>query len=321
MILGVTFNFGEFAASRTVCGDTLREMGERNHKIYVMTADLMRTCSVKGCKESFPERFINVGIAEQNMFGMAAGLALEGNIPYITTMATFASMRACEQLRTDICYQNLKVRVIANNAGLTSTGGSTHNAMEDMGVLRSIANLTIIVPGDPNIARDILLATEEIPGPVYIRLARGKGEPVVYKPGQVKYEVGKAIETREGSDATIIACGVMVAQAAAAAEILAKEGISVRVLDMHTIKPVDKVSILCAAEETGVIMTLEDHYTIGGLGSAVAEVLADNNLDCKFRRMGIPQVFPGFGDGPELYDKYGFGLEGTVEALRDMLGS
>lgn len=145
--MGVTFNFGEFAASRTICGDTLQEMGTRNEKIYVMTADLMRTCSVKGCKASFPKRFINVGIAEQNMFGMAAGLALEGNIPYITTMATFASMRACEQLRTDICYQNLLVRIVATNAGLTSTGGATHNAMEDMGVLRSMANLTIIVPG------------------------------------------------------------------------------------------------------------------------------------------------------------------------------
>jgi len=317
--MGITFNFGEFAASRTVCGDTLREMGERNENIYVLTADLMRTCSVKGCKESFPERFINVGIAEQNMFGMAAGLALEGNIPFITTMATFASMRACEQLRTDICYQNLKVRIIANNAGLTSTGGSTHNAMEDIGVLRSMANLTIIVPGDPGIARDILLAAEDIPGPVYLRLARGKGEPVVYHPGEADYKVGKAIETRRGKDAAIIACGVMVAQAVDAANMLEKEGISVRVVDMHTIKPIDKEAILQAAKETGIILTLEDHYTIGGLGSAVAEVIADNNLTCKFKRMGIPQVFPGFGDGPELYDFYGFGLTGTVDTLRTML--
>ncbi len=317
--MGVTFNFGEFAASRTICGDTLQAMGERNDKIYVMTADLMRTCSVKGCKKAFPERFINVGIAEQNMFGMAAGLALEGNIPYVTTMATFASMRACEQLRTDICYQNLPVRVVATNAGLTSTGGSTHNAMEDMGVLRSMANLTIIVPGDPNIAKDILLATENHPGPVYIRLARGKGEPVVYQPGEVDYKVGKAIETKAGKDATIIACGVMVSQAVDAANILEKEGISVRVLDMHTIKPIDEEAITKAAEETGIILTLEDHYTIGGLGSAVAEVIADNNLNCKFKRMGIPQLFPGFGDGPELYDKYGFGLEGTVETMRNML--
>jgi len=319
MIMGITFNFGEFAASRTICGDTLREMGERNKNIYVLTADLMRTCSVKGCKEAFPERFINVGIAEQNMFGMAAGLALEGNTPFITTMATFASMRACEQLRTDICYQNLKVRIIANNAGLTSTGGSTHNAMEDIGVLRSMANMTIIVPGDPNIVKDILRATEDIPGPVYLRLARGKGEPVVYHPDEVDYKVGKAIETRRGQDATIIACGVMVAQAVDAANLLGKEGIFVRVLDMHTIKPIDEDAIIQAAKETGIILTLEDHYTIGGLGSAIAEVIADNNLNCKFKRMGIPQVFPGFGDGPELYDYYGFGLEGTVDTLRGML--
>ena len=317
--MGVTFNFGEFAASRTICGDTLQEMGTRNEKIYVMTADLMRTCSVKGCKASFPKRFINVGIAEQNMFGMAAGLALEGNIPYITTMATFASMRACEQLRTDICYQNLPVRIVATNAGLTSTGGATHNAMEDMGVLRSMANLTIIVPGDPNIAKDILLATENHPGPVYIRLARGKGEPIVYQPGEVDYQVGKAIETRQGKDAVIIACGVMVSQAVDTANILEKEGMSVAVLDMHTIKPIDEEAVKKAARNTGVILTLEDHYTIGGLGSAVAEVIADWNLDCKFKRMGIPQLFPGFGDGPELYDKYGFGLDGTVNTLRDMI--
>lgn len=317
--MGVTFNFGQFAASRTICGDTLQEMGERNKKIYVLTADLMRTCSVKGCKKAFLERFINAGIAEQTMFGMAAGLALEGNIPYATTMSTFASMRACEQLRTDICYQNLPVRIVATNGGLTSTGGSTHNAMEDLALVRSMANMTVIVPGDPGIVRDILLATENYPGPVYIRLARGKGEPVVYQPGEVDYQVGKAIETRAGKDITIIACGVMVSQAVDAANSLEKEGVSVRVLDMHTLKPVDEDAIVKAAKETGGIITLEDHYTIGGLGSAVAEVIADKNLDCKFKRMGIPQLYPGFGDGPELYDKYGFGLEGTVEALRTML--
>ena len=228
-------------------------------------------------------------------------------------------MRACEQLRTDICYQNLPVRIIATNGGLTSTGGSTHNAMEDLGIVRSMANMTLIVPGDPGIVRDVLLATENHPGPVYIRLARGKGEPVVYQPGEVTYQVGKAIETRPGKDAVIIACGVMVAQAVDAANSLEKEGISVRVLDMHTLKPIDEEAIVRAARDTGAILTLEDHYTIGGLGSAVAEVIADKNLDCRFTRMGIPQVFPGFGDGPELYDKYGFGLEGTIAALRDMI--
>ena len=142
---------------------------------------------------------------------------------------------------------------------------------------------------------------------------------MVYQPGEVDYQVGKAIETRAGKDITIIACGVMVSQAVDAANSLEKEGVSVRVLDMHTLKPVDEDAIVKAAKETGGIITLEDHYTIGGLGSAVAEVIADKNLDCKFKRMGIPQLYPGFGDGPELYDKYGFGLEGTVEALRTML--
>lgn len=318
--MGVTFNFGEFAASRTIAGDTLKELGAERNDIYVMTADLMRTCSIKGCKETFPERFINAGIAEQNMFGMAAGLALEGNIPYVTTMATFATMRACEQLRTDICYQNLKVRVVCNNCGLTSTGGSTHNAMEYLGITRSMANLTVIVPGDPNITRDIILATVDYPGPVFILLARGKGEPVVYQPGQVRYQVGKAIETVRGEELTIIACGVMVAQAVAAAENLKEEGISCRVLDMHTIKPIDEEAIVRAAKETGIIITLEDHYAIGGLGTAVADVIADHSLNCRFQRLGIPQVYPGFGDGPELYEKYGFGIHGTIETAKRLLG-
>ena len=318
--MGTTFNFGEFAASRTIAGDTIKELGMQRNDIYVMTADLMRTCSIKGCREAFPERFVNVGIAEQNMFGMAAGLALEGNIPYVTTMTTFATMRACEQLRTDICYQNLKVRVVCNNCGLTSTGGSTHNAMEYIGITRSMANLTVIIPGDPNITRDIILATVDHPGPVMIILARGKGEPVVYQPGQVQYQGGKAIETRPGKDLTIIACGVMVAQAVSASQALEEMGISCRVLDMHTIKPIDEEAIRKAAEETGNILTLEDHYAIGGLGSAVADVIADHNLNCRFRRLGIPQLYPGFGDGPELYDKYGFGLQGTVEAAKALLG-
>lgn len=318
--MGVTFNFGEFAASRTIAGDTIKELGVQRKDIYVMTADLMRTCSIKGCREAFPERFINAGIAEQNMMGMAAGLALEGNIPYVTTMTTFATMRACEQLRTDVCYQNLKVRVVCNNCGLTSTGGSTHNAMEYLAITRSMANLTVIVPGDPNITRDVILATVDHPGPVIIFLARGKGEPIVYQPGQVSYEVGKAIETRPGKDITIIACGVMVAQAVMAAQKLEEQGISCRVLDMHTIKPIDEAAVERAARETGHIITLEDHYTIGGLGSAVAEVIADHGLSCRFKRMGIPQVYPGFGDGPELYEKYGFGPAGAVEAAKSMLG-
>lgn len=316
---GATFNFGDiFGSARTVVGETLVELGEKYPESVVMTADLARTNQVGGFEEKFPERFFNTGIAEQNMFGMAAGLALEGKVPFVCTMATFASLRACEQLRTDICYQNLKVRVIANNAGLTCGGGPTHYGQEDIAVVRSFANLMVVTPGDPNMFRDVLRATMDYDGPVYIRMAQGKGEPIVYGEPVKDFRLGKAITVRDGADATVIACGVMVSHALEAAKKLAEGGLSVRVLDMHTIKPIDADAILAAARETGRIVTVEDHYTIGGLGSAVADVLADAGVACKMRRLGIPQVYAGFGSPDALYAKYGYNYDGIIRTLKEM---
>ncbi len=317
---GATFNFGDmFGSARSVVGQTLVDIGKSNPETVVMTADLGRTNEVGAFQEEFPNRFFNAGIAEQNMFGMAAGLALEGKMPFVCTMSTFASLRACEQFRTDICYQNLKVRVIANNAGLTCGGGPTHYGQEDMAVVRSFANLMVVTPGDPNMFRDVLLATLDYDGPVYIRMAQGKGEPIVYNEPVADFKLGKAIVTREGIDATVIACGVVVSHALEAAKMLEKEGKSVRVLDMHTIKPIDADAILAAARETGKIVTVEDHYTIGGLGSAVAEVLADAGVACSFRRLGIPQVYAGFGSPAALYAKYGYDYNGIAGALREIV--
>ncbi|MDD3414906.1 MAG: transketolase C-terminal domain-containing protein [Lachnospiraceae bacterium] len=316
---GETFNFGDmFESSRSIVGQTLIDIGKTNKNAVVLTADLSRTNQTLGFKENYPERFFNVGIAEQNMLGIAAGLALEGKIPFVLTFATFASMRACEQLRTDICYQNLKVRIIACNAGLTTGGGATHYGQEDIGIARTFANLTVVTPGDPNKFRDVLMSTMDIEGPVYIRMGQGKGEPVVYKEEQM-YEIGKAVTCHEGNDITVVACGVMLSHAVEAAKILEKDGIHVRVLDMHTIKPIDQGAILEALKDTGKIITAEDHYIIGGLGSAVAEVIAESGKTCQFKRLGIPGEYAGFGTANELYAKYGYDCQGIVNAVHIML--
>lgn len=314
-----TFHIDDlFSSARSVVSSTLLEIGKICPEAVVMTADLTRTNQVVNFQRTYPDRFFNIGIAEQNMFGIAAGMALEGKIPFVCTMATFASMRACEQLRTDICYQNLNVRIIANNAGLSSMGGATHNAQEDLAIVRSFANLTVVTPGDPGMFRNVLLATLNHKGPVYIRMARGKDEPSVYQTEAPEFELGKAIVTVDGADATIIACGVMVSEAVKAARRLSQDGIGVRVLDMHTIKPLDEQAIINAARETGRIVTVEDHYTIGGLGGAVAEVLAESGIPCKFKRLGIPQKYAGFGSPESLYRKYGYDVEGIVNAVRSM---
>ena len=199
-------------------------------------------------------------------------------------------MRACEQVRTDICYANLPVRIVATHGGLTTGAGPTHYGQEDMAIMRSLPNMTVIAPGDPNQIGKVVEASIEWEGPMYIRIGRG-GEPVVYKEDYT-YEIGKSITVREGDHITLIATGSIVFYAVAAAEMLAAEGIRARVIDMHTIKPLDRQAVIKAAKETGAINTAEDHNIYGGLGSAVAEVLAEEGLACKFRRLGIPTSLP-----------------------------
>ncbi len=314
-----TFNFGQFFLSgRTVIGDTLLEIGRERKDLFVLTSDVGK--ALKQFRTEFPERYIDVGISEQNCAGVAAGLALEGNIPVIMGMIPFMTMRACEQVRTSICYQNLPVRMIGTGGGLTSGGGSTHNAMEDIAIMRSLVNMTVISIGDPNMISDILKLSMDYPGPMFIRLAQGKKDRVIYEPGTKKYEIGKGLIARDGGDVTIFAHGEMVAQALDAAEILEKEGISVRVVDMYTIKPLDEELVLKCIEETGNVIVLEDHLMIGGLASAIADMLVDRAvMPRKFKRMGIPQVYAGFGSGEELRDKYGYGLNATVEAVREIV--
>jgi len=311
------FKMIEKMSAREVYGKKLAEIGATNDKIVVLTADLMRSNKTGDFRKAHPDRFFNIGIAEQNMMGIAAGLALEGKIPFVSTMATFASMRACEQMRTDICYANLSVRIVATHGGLTTGAGPTHYGQEDLAIARSMPNMTVIAPGDPNQIGKVVEASIDWKGPIYIRIGRG-GEPVVYKE-DYKYEIGKSITVKDGNDITLIATGCIVFYALAAAEKLAEEGIKARVIDMHTIKPIDREAIIKAAKETGIIITGEDHNIFGGLGSAVAEVLAEEGISCKFKRLGIPDVFGTNGEPELLYHKYGYDTDGIYATAKALL--
>jgi transketolase len=314
----VTFNFGDFLSARSVMSDTMVELGEQYDHVWGLTADTGG--ALKEFKTKFADRFIDVGVAEQNLAGIAAGLALEGNIPFIAGMIPFMTMRACEQNRTAICYQDLPVRFIGTGGGLTSGGGSTHNAMEDISIMKSLVNMTVLSIGDPNMVGDIMKLSMDYPHPLYIRLAQGKKDRMLYEPGTYEYKIGIGLTPRAGNDATIIAHGEMVFEALGAADTLAAEGVKVRVIDMYSIKPVDKDLIYQAVKETGNIVVLEDHLMEGGLASTVADVFADSGVYPKtFKRLGIPQVYAGFGSGEELHAKYGYDQTGTVAAIKRML--
>jgi transketolase len=318
MTTKTTFNFGSMVSARSVAGDTLHELGQKNANVWGLTADTGGWLTA--FKKDFRDRFIDVGIAEQNCAGIAAGLALEGNIPFIAGMIPFMTMRACEQVRTAICYQDLPVRMVGTGGGLTSGGGSTHNAMEDIAIMKSMVNMTVLSIGDPNMVRDIMILSMTYPHPMYIRLAQGKKDRVLYEAGAYEYKIGMGITARKGKDATIIAHGEMVFEAIEAAKALEAEGFSVAVVDMYSIKPVDKNLILKVTKETQNILVLEDHLMEGGLASTVADVFADAGVyPKKFKRLGIPQVYAGFGSGPELRAKYGYDKNAAIVAVKAML--
>ena len=314
----MTRNFGSFGSARSVVGQTILELGQKHDNVWAMAADTGG--SLAAFRKEFPDRFIDVGIAEQNLAGIAAGLALEGNIPFISGMIPFMTMRACEQNRTEICYQDLPVRLIGTGGGLTSGGGSTHNAMEDIAIMKSMVNMTVLSIGDPNMIRDILLLSMTYPHPMYIRLAQGKQDRLLYEPGSVEFKIGMGLTVRAGKDATIIAHGEMVFQSLEAAKDLEAEGIDVRVVDMYSIDPVDKDLILKVTRETGNVLVIEDHLMEGGLASTVADVFVDSGVyPKKFKRLGIPQVYAGFGSGPEQRKKYGYDKAATIAAIKGML--
>lgn len=312
----VTFTFGEFLGARSVIGSTLAELGEEHPNLWVLTPDIGAT--LVEFRDKFPERFIDVGLAEQVCVGIAAGLAYDGNIPVVSGMLPFLSMRALEQVRTDVCYPNLPVKIIGTHGGLVGNGGSTHYAVEDLALMCALTNMTVTSIGDPVMVGEILRQSMSMPGPIYIRLAVGKKDKVLYEAGEHDIRIGKGIIARQGTDATIFTHGTVVAQALDAAAELEREGFSVRVVDMFTLKPIDEDLIAQCAEETGGrFVVLEDHLAYGGLASRVADVVADRGIRLEaFERLGIPQVYAGFGDDEQLRDKHGYGLAATIAATR-----
>ncbi|MDR2158618.1 MAG: transketolase family protein [Treponema sp.] len=320
---GTTWNCYDSATmtAREIYGRTLAEMGKTNDRIVGLTADLAKTTAIVHFAEAFPDRFFNLGIAEQNMMGVAAGLAKAGLIPFASTMAVFAAMRAGEQVRTDIAYQNLPVKIIATHAGISfGHAGTTHHCTEDLAIMRSIANMTVIAPADGIETSRAVRASVDIPGPVYIRIGRGF-EPPCYENEEYPFEIGKAVLMRDGTDITVICCGIAVLQAVQAAKTLAEQdNLSVRVINMHTIKPIDREAILKAVTDTRRSLTVEEHNVMGGLGDAVGGVIAESGKGCVFKKHGLQDEFAVIGYAEDLYAHYGLDSNGIVEKVREMMG-
>lgn len=305
-------------ATREAYGNTLAEIGS-DTRIVVMDADLSKSTRTELFKKKYPERFFNMGIAEANMMSAAAGIASTGKVVFASTFAMFASGRAFEQVRNSICYPNLDVKIGASHAGLTvGEDGASHQTIEDIAIMRVIPNMTVVSPADAVEARLATIAAYKTPGPFYIRLTR-LAAPVIFDENY-KFELGKGVTIKEGSDVTIIATGFMVSKAIEAAELLKQQGINARLINIHTIKPIDKDIIIKAAAETGAVVTCEEHNVIGGLGSAVAEVLVQN-LPVPMRMVGVMDKFGKSGKPEELLELYGLTSKNIVDKVNEVLKS
>lgn len=302
-------------ATREAYGKALARIGQENDNIVVLDADLSKSTKTADFKAVCPERFINMGIAEGNMMSVAAGMAACGKIPFASTFAVFATGRAFEQIRNSICYPKLNVKVCATHAGITvGEDGASHQSVEDISLMRSIPNMVVISPSDAVETEAAIEAIVKYNGPCYVRLGRS-AVTVINDNADYKFEIGKGVTLREGKEATIIATGVMVEAALEAFNVLAEEGIKVRVVNMHTIKPIDEEAIISASRETGLIITAEEHSIIGGLGSAVAEVVT-GNCPVPVLRVGIKDVFGESGKPAELLKAYGLTAEDIVKAVK-----
>ena len=304
-------------ATRDAYGDTLVELGAENVNIVVLDADLSGSTKTSVFAKKFPERFFNMGIAEANMVGTAAGLAAAGKVPFLSTFAIFAVGRAWEQIRQSVAYPKANVKIAATHSGVTvGEDGGSHQSVEDIAIMRAVPNMTVIVPADGPETKLAIRAAAAYKGPVYIRLGRNKVPSVFGE--DYRFVIGKGAQLRDGSDLTFITTGLMTAQALAAAEQLASQGISARVVHIGTIKPLDKDIILAAARETGAIVTAEEHSIIGGLGGAVAELLGDA-CPVPLKRVGIQDRFGLSGKAEELLKYFGLMPENLVDAAKEVL--
>lgn len=308
----------ETQPNRVMYGKTLVELGEKYKNLMVVDADLSKSTNTNRFKKAFPERFFNIGIAEQNGASFAAGLAATGKTVFFSTFAVFASMRACDQVRQSVAYPQLNVKIVATSAGVENNGdGVTHQAIEDIAIMRAIPGMVVLSPSDPVTARKATIAAAEYDGPVYMRL--GRNDNNVLHDEDVEFKIGKMIKLTEGKDITIIATGRMVEAALEASRQLKERGIMARVLDCHTIKPIDEEEIILAAKETGGIVTAEDHNVIGGLGGTVCEVVS-GSYPAVVKRVGLSDQFAGSGrDYRELLAEYGISTEGIIKKAEDII--
>ena len=307
-------NLDKKIATRQSYGEKLAEIGRTNKDIVVFDADLSGATKTSIFAKEFPNRFFDMGIAEQDMVSTAAGMSTFGKIPYVSTFAVFAAGRAYDQIRNSVCYPNLNVKICATHAGITvGEDGATHQMLEDLGMMRGLPNMTVISPSDDTQTRWAIEEASKIDGPVYVRLCR-LATPVIYDESQ-KFEIGKAIQFGDGLDACVFATGVTVSESLKAKEELEKENINIRVVDVHTIKPIDEEAIIKCAKECKKLISVEDHSVIGGLGSAIADVLT-KEYPCKLTKIGINDTFGKSGKAEELLKYFGLTAENIIKTIK-----
>lgn len=311
------FDSPEMSATRAGFGEAMVELGEEDERVVALCADLSGSLKLGKFIELWPDRFFQSGVAEQNMVGMATGLALSGKIPFATSFGVFMPMRTFDQIRISVCYNNANVKLAASHTGITvGPDGATHQALEDLALMRVLPNMTVIVPADTIETRKATIAAAKLEGPVYLRFGR-QGAPV-FTTNDTPFEIGKINKLREGIDVAIVACGRMVYESLLAANILADAGIEARVLNCHTIKPLDKATLVAAAEECGAVVTAEEHQLNGGLGSAVSETLATSK-SVPMGMIGINDTFGESGESDELMVKYGLTADDIVKSVKSVL--
>ena len=307
----------KMSPTRDGFGEGLVELGKQNKDVVVLSADLTDSTRAAWFKKQFPDRFFGMGVAEQDMICAASGFALSGKIPFTCTFGVFASGRAWDQIRISVAYMNLNVKIAGTHGGISvGPDGATHQAVEEIALMRILPNMTVIVPCDAVEAKKATIAAAKVKGPVYLRLGRS-GIPVITKP-EDPFIIGKGMLMREGNDVTIFACGQMVYEAMLACDMLAKEGIKARLINLHTPKPLDKDIILKAARETGAIVTVEEHTVLAGLGSAIAEVVVQDH-PVPIKMVGIKDRFGLSGEPDELFEFFGLKPKDIVQAAKDAL--